>query len=109
SDLAPRSNSDASATRRAAIEIGGAGAAQRANGAPVEMATIAGTSIAARHGLGNDIQTCRVTGGVNPMDALDDKLGQVYAGALIAIARVDSEIGPEASAQIRQRVATPST
>src|SRR5438132_10478354 len=38
------------------------------------------------------------------MDPLNDKLGQVYAGALIAIAGVDSEINPEESALIRSLV-----
>lgn len=42
------------------------------------------------------------------MDALDDKLGQVYAGALIAIARVDSEINPEESSLLRNLVANRS-
>ena len=39
------------------------------------------------------------------MDVLNDEIGQLYAGALIAIARVDGEIGPEEGAHLRELVA----
>ena len=38
------------------------------------------------------------------MEGLNDEIGQLYAGALIAIARVDGEIGPEESARVRELV-----
>jgi tellurite resistance protein len=38
------------------------------------------------------------------MEPLNDEIGQLYAGALIAIARVDGEIGPEESAHLRDLV-----
>ena len=39
------------------------------------------------------------------MDRLDDELGQLYGQALLAIAKVDGEIGPEEGAKLRELVA----
>jgi tellurite resistance protein len=39
------------------------------------------------------------------MEPLDGKLGQAYAQALLAIARVDGEITPEEAARVRELVA----
>jgi tellurite resistance protein len=40
------------------------------------------------------------------MAMLDDDLGQLYAQALLTVARVDGEIGPEEGARLRDLVAT---
>jgi tellurite resistance protein len=39
------------------------------------------------------------------MERLDDQVGQAYAQALLAIARVDREVSPEESARVRELVA----
>jgi uncharacterized tellurite resistance protein B-like protein len=39
------------------------------------------------------------------MQSLDGELGQLYAQALLAIARVDREIGPEEASRVRELVA----
>jgi hypothetical protein len=43
------------------------------------------------------------------MDSLPAELGQVYAQALLAIARVDREVQPEEAARVRELVARRST
>lgn len=40
---------------------------------------------------------------------MDDQLGQAYAQALLAIARVDREVSPEESARVRELVASRSS